>query len=94
MRCLVLGSSGFIGHHLSQSIIRNTDWEIYLSDASGAHTRVTRDIQHDILPRFLTNTTLLGMMGEPRHRRSQVYDLTAGTRTRVFSSCDRAWSIV
>src|SRR5262249_52865787 len=40
----------------------------------------------DILPRFLTNTTLLGMMGEPRHRRSQVYDLTTMTRRRLFSN--------
>ena len=34
--------------------------------------------------RFVTNTTLIGMMGEPRHRRSQVYDLTTGTRRRLF----------
>jgi hypothetical protein len=54
------------------------------------HTRVTRDIQHDILPRFLTNDTLLGMMGEARHRRSQVYDLSAATpsatRQRLFAN--------
>ncbi len=62
------------------------DSEIYITDQSGAHRRVTRDIQHDILPRFLTNTTLLGMMGEPRHRRSQVYDLATGTRTRLFAN--------
>lgn len=64
----------------------HTDWEIYITDQSGAQRRVTRDIQHDILPRFLTNTTLLGMMGEPRHRRSQLYDLTTGTRTRLFAN--------
>jgi hypothetical protein len=60
-----------------------TDWEIYVSRGS-VHTRVTRDIQHDLLPRFLTNTTLLGMMGEARHRRSQIYDLTTGTRRRLL----------
>jgi hypothetical protein len=63
-----------------------TDWEIYITDQAGAHRRVTRDIQHDILPRFLSNTTMLGMMGEPRHRRSQLYDLATGTRTRLFAN--------
>lgn len=74
------------GTRVAYEYMTNTDWEIYISDAAGTHTRVTRDIQHDILPRFLTNTTLLGMMGEPRHRRSQLYDLTAGTRTRLFAN--------
>jgi Tol biopolymer transport system component len=62
----------------------STDWEIYVSDRSGGHRRITRDIQHDVLPRFLDNRTLLGLIGEPRHRRSHLYDLDAGTRTRVF----------
>lgn len=74
------------GAAVAYEYMSNTDWEIYITDQSGAHRRVTRDIQHDILPRFLTNTTLLGMMGEPRHRRSQLYDLTTGTRTRLFSN--------
>lgn len=60
-----------------------TDWGIYVSRGT-THTRVTRDIQHDLLPRFLTNTTLLGMMGEARHRRAQVYDLETGTRRRLL----------
>jgi len=60
-----------------------SDWEIYISRGT-AHTRVTRDIQHDLLPKFLTNTTLIGMMGEARHRRSQIYDLTTGTRRRLL----------
>lgn len=60
-----------------------TDWEIYVSRGT-AHTRVTRDIQHDLLPRFLNGTTLTGMMGEARHRRSQIYDLSTGTRRRVL----------
>jgi hypothetical protein len=64
----------------------NTDWDIYVSDTAGSHRRVTRDIQHDLLPRFLDNTTLLGMMGEARHRRSQLYDLATGTRARLFAN--------
>ena len=69
-------------------MMTHTDWEIYVStrDATPVHRRVTRDIQHDLLPRFLSNTTLIGLMGEARHRRSQLYDLTTGTRTRLFSN--------
>jgi hypothetical protein len=50
------------------------------------HRRVTRDIQHDLLPRFLSNTTLIGLKGEARHRRSYLYDLNAGTSTRLFAN--------
>jgi Zn-dependent M28 family amino/carboxypeptidase/Tol biopolymer transport system component len=60
-----------------------TDWEIYVSDGT-THKRITRDIQHDILPRFLSSTQLVGMIGEPRHRRSQIYDVASGQRTRLF----------
>jgi len=31
-RVLILGVNGFIGHHLSQRILRDTDWEIYGMD--------------------------------------------------------------
>ncbi len=31
-RILILGVNGFIGHHLSQAIVRDTDWEIYGMD--------------------------------------------------------------
>ncbi len=31
-RILILGVNGFIGHHLSQEIIRTTDWEIFGMD--------------------------------------------------------------
>lgn len=71
------------GTAVAYQVMQFTDWEIYVSRGT-THTRVTRDIQHDVLPRFLTNTTLIGMMGEPRHRRSQVYDLTTGTRRRLL----------
>jgi hypothetical protein len=73
------------GRKVAYEMMQFTDWEIYVSEGT-THLRVTRDIQHDILPRFLTNTTLLGMMGEARHRRSQVYDLNTMTRRRLFSN--------
>ena len=31
-RVLILGVNGFIGHHLSQRIVRNTDWEVFGMD--------------------------------------------------------------
>lgn len=31
-RVLILGVNGFIGHHLSQAILRSTDWDIYGMD--------------------------------------------------------------
>ena len=64
----------------------STNWEVFVSDGTAAPRRVTRDIQHDVLPRFLTNGTLLGMMGEPRHRRSHLYDLATERRTRLFAN--------
>jgi hypothetical protein len=63
-----------------------TDWEIFVTTPAGVHQRVTRDIQHDVLPHFLSNRTLLGMIGEPRHRRSYLYDLDTSQRTRIFAN--------
>jgi Tol biopolymer transport system component len=62
-----------------------TDWEIYVSDGQ-TERRITHEIQHDILPRFLSNTMLVGMIGEPRHRRSYLYDLATTERTRLFAN--------
>lgn len=61
------------------------DWEIYLINRDGSgEARVTREIQHDIVPRFITADRLIGAIGEPRHRRSFLYDLPSMTRTRLF----------
>ena len=74
------------GSLVAYQLMTHTDWEIYVSDRSGTHRRLTRDIQHDLLPRFLTQDTLLGLMGEARHRRSHLYNLAADTRTRLFAN--------
>jgi hypothetical protein len=74
------------GTLVAYQLMTNTDWEIYVSDAAGTHRRVTRDIQHDLLPKFLADGRVLGVMGEPRHRRSQIYDLATGSRTRLFAN--------
>ena len=62
------------------------DWEIFTAPSAGGAepTRVTREIQHDLFPQFLSATRMLAAMGEGRHRRSYLYDLTTGTRTRMF----------
>lgn len=78
------------GSQVAYEYMTDTDWEIYITGADGESRRITRDIQHDLLPRFLSNTTLLSMMGEARHRRSQIYDLTSdapwSTRERLFAN--------
>jgi len=51
------------------------DWEIFVADRDGREMRVTREIQHDMLPRFLAPNRLLAVIGEPRHRRSFLYEL-------------------
>lgn len=61
------------------------DWDLYVIERDGSReTRVTREIQHDVVPQFLSNGRLLGAIGEPRHRRSYLYDLASMQRTRLF----------
>ena len=69
------------------------DWEIFVAGRDGkGDTRVTREIQHDVLPQFLDANRLVGAIGEARHRRSYLYELTPGSdtapagarRTRLF----------
>ena len=63
------------------------DWEIYVVNRDGTgEARVTREIQHDLLPRFLTDDSAArASIGEPRHRRSFLYDLAGRMqRTRLF----------
>lgn len=73
------------GGRLAFQMMVEDDWEIYSLDRIGANERrVTREIQHDVLPAFLGNDRLLAKVGEPRHRRAYLYDLAAGTRTRLF----------
>ncbi|HEX9705218.1 MAG TPA: M20/M25/M40 family metallo-hydrolase [Gemmatimonadales bacterium] len=61
------------------------DWELYRVDADGGNElRLTREIQHDVLPRFIGPDRILAMIGEARHRRSYLYDAVTGARTRLF----------
>ena len=61
------------------------DWELMLVDRDGRNERrLTREIQHDVMPRFLSDGRLIGMVGESRHRRSYLYDVETGARIRLF----------
>jgi hypothetical protein len=61
------------------------DWELYSVSRDGTgDARLTRDLQHDVLPRFIGSERMLWVGGEPRHRRSYVYDLAARRFRRLF----------
>ena len=63
------------GARVAFQMMADADWEIFVIDRGGEHeTRVTREIQHDVLPQFLTRDRLLATVGEPRHRRSYLYE--------------------
>jgi len=74
-----------------QQIVRD-DWEIFVASSEGTgEQRITREIQHDLQPRFIGPNRLLAVIGEPRHRRSYLYDLggrdevgTETARIRLF----------
>jgi Tol biopolymer transport system component len=88
------------GSRIAYQMMPREDWEVYVaaSDGSGER-RITTEIQHDLFPRFLTADRLLSVMGEARHRRSYIYDVATGARTRLFHnnqvrtvSMEYAWS--
>ena len=73
------------GNKVAFQMMLKDDWEIFVIGADGSgEARVTREIQHDLLPVFLTADRILAVIGEPRHRRSYLYDLPSMTRTRLF----------
>jgi peptidase M28-like protein/WD40 repeat protein len=73
------------GSKIAFQMMPKEDWEIFVIGADGSgEARVTREIQHDVLPVFLTPDRILGVIGEPRHRRSYLYELPSMARTRLF----------
>src|SRR5262249_32459941 len=83
------------GGRVAWQMMPRDDWEIFVADVAGSaltrEHRVTREIQHDVLPQFIDGTHLLGMVGQPRDRRSFLYDVgvsddgqPAETPTRLF----------
>jgi len=73
------------GSQMAYQMMVEEDWELFVAAGDGEGERqVTREIQHDLFPQFLADGRLLGIIGEGRHRRSYLYDLDTGTRTRLF----------
>lgn len=73
------------GSRVAFQMMVDQDWELYVARADGSgERRLTREIQHDLSPRFLGEGRILGLIGEPRHRRSYVYDADSGRRMRLF----------
>lgn len=73
------------GGRLAYQTMQGDDWEIFISNVDGSsERRITREIQHDVLPQFLSYDRLIAAIGEPRHRRSYLYELGQPGRTRLF----------
>ena len=73
------------GKQVAFQMMPKEDWEVYIvaSDGTGER-RLTREIQHDLMPRYIAPNRILAVMGEGRHRRSYLYDATTLQRTRLF----------
>jgi len=62
---------------------RNGEIFYIQSDGKG-EVRVSREIQPDRAPRFLTMTQVLAIKGEPRHSRAYLYDLKTLKNFQIF----------
>jgi hypothetical protein len=73
------------GSRIVYQMMGREDWELFVINRDGkGEARITREIQHDLLPQFLSADRVLAVMGEARHRRSYLYDLSSGKRSRLF----------
>ncbi len=73
------------GTRVAFQMMPREDWEVYVVGGSDTTPRrITREIQHDLLPAFLRDDRLIAKIGESRHRRVHAYDLATGARTRLF----------
>ena len=73
------------GSRVVYQVMARDDWEIFTARSDGSdERRLTRDVQHDLLPKFLADDRILMVVGEARHRRSFLHDLKSNTRNRLF----------
>ena len=73
------------GSRLAFQKMEREDWEVFVVGRDGKEERrLTREIQHDLQPQYLSDGRILAVMGEARHRRSYLYDTASGARTRLF----------
>ena len=73
------------GSRVAYQAMARDDWEVFIAQRDGSNeSRLTRDNQHDVLPRFIASDRLVVVVGEARHRRSFLYNLGTGERVRLF----------
>jgi hypothetical protein len=73
------------GHTIVFQQMPDHDWELYVvNEDTARQRRLTREIQHDLFPRWVSNDRVLSVLGESRHRRSYLTDPNTGERTRLF----------
>jgi len=62
---------------------RNTEIFVIGTDGKG-EIRLSREVENDRAPRFLSSSIVLAIKGESRHSRSYLYDTETLTATRLF----------
>jgi len=73
------------GEKIAFSEMVENDWELFVADTNGQNLKkVTSEIQHDRLGRFVTDNLLVGIKGERRHQRSYLYNLENGRNIRLL----------
>lgn len=74
------------GSRVAYQRMPTDDWEIFVLPTEGSpeERQVTVEVQHDLLPHFLDNSTVAALKGEARHRRVYTYDLESGVREKLF----------
>ena len=72
-----------VAFDMAWTALRDTEIFTVKSDGTG-EVRVSREIQPDRGPRFLTNSRLVAIKGESRHSRSYLYDLDTLKSIRLF----------
>lgn len=73
------------GSILAYMLRSGISWDIHMvHTADGTEEPLSYDIQHELFPHFLDDSRVLGMMGEARHRRSHIYDVSTKEFYRLF----------
>ena len=60
MKVLILGVNGFIGHHLTARILKETDWKIYGMDLSAERLGTSANHPGSISSRATSRSTRSG----------------------------------
>jgi peptidase M28-like protein/WD40 repeat protein len=73
------------GRQVAYQRMPREDWELFAVNADGTDDRrLTRDIQDDLQPTWLSSSRILAKFGEGRHRRAYLLDPATGAKMRVL----------